>query len=600
MRSLFDLLPQDYQKGDYEYITEDRDLPSILEELKGDRYIYLDSEVATESFENIDPFKDRIRLLQIGNEEKIYIIDAFKVSKENLRSFLKELLKEKGIIGHNIKFDLKFLSTNFNVSAYAVFDTMIASQILSKGSQSDRHSLKAVSNRFIGEDVDKKLQKSDWKGMNLTQQQLNYAAEDIKVLRKIFKDIRTRLNKDAHRGSRNSKVCVIFDIQDQVACLEMAFLPVLVDIELSGIPVNINLLEDMYKKKELEFQSLYREFKGRFQMDPFSPQQVTRYMMSKLGLELPKTEKGSYSSGDTVLKNYMDFPEIKLLLDIRTVKKVLDKLKEIKMYTRDGRVFGEFKQIGASTGRMSSFKPNLQNIPSDLKFIFQTSEGYKFIIADYSQIELRLAAEYTNDENMIRAFVENKDLHKLTASIITGKRYEEIGSEDRRLAKAINFGLIYGMSPKSLVDYGKSNYGVDIPLEDAKAFCKNFFEYYREIGKWHSFVKEQLKKHRFIEIKTLFGRRLVASRFTDAVNYPIQGSGSDLLKMATIIYHKNKDSSSKIVNLVHDEILIESLDIKVEDNYKLLESSMKNAGNFILKKVPIAFEIKVGNYWGKE
>ncbi|MEZ0324026.1 MAG: bifunctional 3'-5' exonuclease/DNA polymerase [Hydrogenothermaceae bacterium] len=599
MKSLFDLLPQEQLLDkDFKYITDEKDIPSVIKQLEKDKYIYLDTEVATEDLDNIDVFIDRIRLIQLGNEEKIFVLDAFKLKPETISSFLKEIFRNKGVIGHNLKFDLKFLKTNYNVSVDTVFDTMIASQILSKGSQTDRHSLKAVSNRFAGEDVDKKLQKSDWTSSILTKDQLIYAAEDIKALRKIFKSILDSLN-DGYTLPKNSKIAQIFNLYNPVAILEMAFLPVLVDIELTGMPVNLSVLDSLLEENEKLFQSLYFEFKKSYQIDPFSPQQVTNYLVNKLHIKLPKTEKGSYSSQDSVLRNYTNFEEVKLILSIRTVKKITDKLREIKSFIRNGRVYGEFKQIGASTGRMASMKPNLQNIPASLKKVFQTKESYKFIIADYSQIELRLAAEYTADENMIKAFSEGLDLHRLTASIITGKKYEDISSEDRKLAKAINFGLIYGMSPKSLVDYAKANYDINISLDEAKEFHKNFFEYYKKFGQWHNTVKDYLQKHKIIEVSTLFGRKLLASRFTDAVNYPIQGSGSDLLKMAVILYYKNKDESSNIVNLIHDEIVIESREDRIEENVKILKDAMEKAGKRILKKVPVAFDINISNSWEK-
>ncbi|MCX7760715.1 MAG: bifunctional 3'-5' exonuclease/DNA polymerase [Hydrogenothermaceae bacterium] len=599
MKSLFDSLPQEQivYEG-FKYITDEKDIPSVIKELEKDKYIYLDTEVATKDLDNIDVFSDKIRLIQLGNEEKIFVIDAFKLNQTIVTSFLKDIFRDRGVIGHNLKFDLKFLKTNYNVSVDTVFDTMIASQILSKGSETDRHSLKAVSNRFAGEDIDKKLQKSDWTSSTLTKDQLIYAAEDIKALRKIFKSMLDRLN-EGYTLQKSSKISQIFNLHNPVALLEMAFLPVLVDIELAGMSVNIKVLNSLLEENEKTFQNLYFEFKKNYQIDPFSPQQVANYLVNKLNIKLPKTEKGSYSSQDSVLKNYIDLEEVRLLISIRTVKKIIDKLREIKGFVKDGRVYGEFRQIGASTGRMASMRPNLQNIPASLKKVFQTEKGYKFIIADYSQIELRLAAEYTGDENMIKAFSEGLDLHRLTASVITGRRYEDVSSEDRKLAKAINFGLIYGMSPKSLVEYAKVNYDVEISIDEAKEFHKNFFEYYKNFGQWHNTVKSYLQKHRNIEVSTLLGRKLLAYRFTDAVNYPIQGSGSDLLKMAVVLYYKNKDESSKIVNLVHDEIVIESQEDSIEKNVEILKEAMEKAGKRVLKKVPVAFEVNISNVWEK-
>lgn len=600
MKSLFDFQPQQEIKDeDFEYIDRTENLKTVFQKLQNSRIIYLDTEVVVKNTEKVNLFEDQLRLVQIGDEKYIFVIDVFKVDRKTLKDTLTSLLTDRGIVGHNLKFDLKFIYTNFEILPRFCFDTMIASQVLSRGKDSDKHSLKAVSNRYTGEDIDKQLQKSDWSVWNLSSQQLRYAADDIKVLRNLYKSLLDKINEDSE-GTPSGSLAKLFGIKDKVVALEMAFLPAIVEMEVSGVPVDTEQLSRVTQETEKHFQNLYYEFKKRFSVEPFSQQQVVAYLVNRLKISLPKTEKGSYSSQDTVLKNYTEHEEVRMLLEIRTTKKLLDKLKEISQHTTAGRVYGEFKQIGAPTGRMSSAKPNLQNIPSDLKHLFKTSQDHSFIIADYSQIELRIAAEYTQDEKMIEAFVKGMDLHRLTASIITGKPYDDISSNERKLAKAINFGLIYGMSPHSLVEYAKSNYDIDISIQDAKEFHKNFFEYYKGFQIWHNFVKDYLKNHRFIEVKTLFGRKIIADRFTDAVNYPVQGSGSDLLKMAVVFLHREKDSSCRVVNLVHDEILVESDDDHIEKNRNLVAVSMERAGRLILKKVPVGFEIAVSKTWKKD
>lgn len=582
------------------YITDDKDLEK-LKSLEKDKYLYLDTEVVIRDFENIDFFNDRIRLIQIGNEEDIYILDLFKLNKENVITYLKPLIEEKGIIGHNLKFDIKFLKTNLNIFPKIVFDTMIASQILSKGDNGQRHSLALVLKRYTDEEVDKSYQKSVWNIENLSKEQLDYAAKDVQVLRKLFNEEKNLLNSESLLKKAIGDSYKVFGVYNPVSALEMSFLLSLVDIELTGIPIDIDEVQRLKKEKETEFQNDYIKLKSEFNLDPFSPIQVANYLTKKLNIPLPKTEKGSLSSQDIYLKDFTDIEEVGLILNIRTTKKILDKLNEIINFTKDSRVYGEFKQIGASTGRMSSFRPNLQNIPRNLKYIFKTKEGYKFIVADYSQIELRIAAEYTKDENMINAFIEGKDLHKFTASVITGKNYEDISKEERQLAKAINFGLIYGMSPKSLVEYSRLNYGVSISFFDAKKFYDNYFNYFKSFKRWHESIKEFLDKHYYIELSTLFGRKLVAYKFTDAVNYPIQGSGSDLLKMAVALFDRMKTQlDCKVVNLVHDEILVEVKEEDIEKTKEILSQALITAGKFILKHVPVEFEMNISNTWNKD
>lgn len=600
MKSLFDFQPQqDLKDTDFDYINQTEKLKTVLQKLQNSNIIYLDTEVIVKNPEKVNPFDDQLRLIQVGDEKHLFVIDLFKVDKDLLKETLSPLLTNKGIVGHNLKFDLKFIYTNFKLLPKFCFDTMIASQVISKGKDGYKHSLKALSNRYTGEDIDKHLQKSDWSALNLSSQQLQYAADDIKVLRGLYKALLEKVNENI-QGTPSGSLAKLFGIKDKVVALEMAFLPAVVEMEVAGIPVDTQHLNKLIQETEKHFQTLYYEFKRRFSIEPFSQQQVVSYLVNRLKINLPKTEKGSYSSQDTVLKNYIEHEEVRMLLEIRTTKKLLDKLKETSENTINNRVYGEFKQIGAPTGRMSSAKPNLQNIPSELKHLFKTPEGYSFIIADYSQIELRIAAEYTQDEKMIEAFVKGMDLHRLTASIITGKPYDHISPQERKLAKAINFGLIYGMSPHSLVEYAKSNYEIDLSVEDAKEFHKNFFEYYKSFHNWHNSVKEYLKHHRLIEVKTLFGRKIVASRFTDAVNYPIQGSGSDLLKMAVVFFQREKDNSSRVVNLVHDEIVVESSDENIKKNRDLLVDSMEKAGKLILRKVPVDLEVLLSKTWKKD
>jgi len=590
---------------EFVYITEKERAENAVKQLEKSKYLYIDTEVAVKNFSRIDFFSDKIRLIQIGNEKNIYIFDAFKI--KNLREILKELIEKKGIIGHNLKFDIKFLKINFDIFPKVVFDTMIASQILSEG-KDIKHSLLAVSLREAEFEVDKTQQKSAWHLENLTEEQIQYAAKDIEALRKIFPSLKEKLNemKTPHKSTGATKD--IFGVENAVAAVEFTFVPNLAMIELKGMPVDRILLENMLKETQSKYQRMYIDFVRSYGVDPFSPQKITSWLTSKLKIKLPKTPKGALSSQDKALKKYENIPQVKELLTIRTTKKLLDKLKELDEYIEidpydesTGRIHSQYRQIGAPTGRMSSSKPNLQNITPELRVLFRPAKGYSMIVADYSQIELRIAAEYTNDEVMINAFKEGKDLHRFTASLITGKPYDEITKEERQLAKAINFGLIYGISPRSLMEYARNNYGVDISLREAEQFHFKFFEHYKGFKKWHQEMKEKLQHNREIEVISLLGRKMKVSRFTDAVNYPIQATGSDMLKMAVNffgLWKKNLDAY--IVNLVHDEIIVEVKEDIKENVKEILEKSMKKAGEILLKKVPVDYEVEIVKSWAEK
>ncbi len=583
------------------HFTYIRDIDEAIESLSFfslDRYLYLDTEVAVKDFKNIDFHNDKIRLIQLGNEEYIFLYDMFHIPQ--FGKYLKPILEEKGIIGHNIKFDIKFLKSNFDIFPETVFDTMIASQLLSDDPQKG-HSLSAVSFRLTENYIDKTQQKSQWGIERLTEEQLEYAAKDVQALRDIFPILREKLNEIETHHRSTGKLHKIFGIDNGVAAVEMAFVPYVALMELIGVPVDEKKLKQLYTEKSSSYQRDYIDFVRRYGVDPFSPQKVTYWLSTKLGLKLPKTQKGSLSSQDSALKQYLDKKEVKELLHIRSEKKLLDKLKELKEHTKNGRIYGEFKQIGAPTGRMASLRPNLQNIPKEIRFLFRPPEGRSMIVADYSQIELRIAAEYVNEETMIKAFKEGKDLHRFTASLILGKDYSQVTKEERQMAKAINFGLIYGISPRSLMVYAKNNYGIDISLKDAQAFYYRFFDVYKGFKIWHEETKKQLQEHRKIAVYSLLGRKMFVSRFTDAVNYPIQATGSDILKMAVVFFGKlSKGIDAFIVNLVHDEIIVEC-DEKVSDKaVEILSNSMKKAGEILLKKVPVEFEIEKVKHWGEK
>ena len=573
----------------FSYITSGERLSRVYESLREEPYIFLDTEVSN----------DRIRLVQLGGKEDIFILDLFDLGEEGVL-FLRELLSSKGIVGHNLKFDLKYLYS-YGIEPYAVFDTMIASQLLG---DTDKHSLQKVAMHYLGQVLDKGLQASNWGQPFLGKEQLEYAALDVKVVRDLFYIFLKRLNESHHREeillkTRTSKV---FNLLNPVAIVEMAFVQETAKLELNGIPVDKEELERKLKEQERLLQKKVMDFMVKYRIDPMSPKQVGELLTKRFGLDLPKTEKGNVSTDDRVLSEYASHPVISELLDIRGMKKIIEKLQEIKERIRGNRVYPEFKQIGAVTGRMASMNPNVQNIPRNLRSIFKAEEGNVFVIADFSQIELRIASEYVGEEKMLHAFRQGKDLHRYTASIFLGKPEEDITKEERQLAKAVNFGLIYGISAKGLVEYAKT-YGIDLSLESAQKIRDSFFEYYTSFKAWHERVKKELKDYKESRGHTLLGRPYVAHTFPDAVNYPIQGTGADLLKLSVLMFDaelRKEGLKAKVVNLVHDEILVECKEEYAEYIKELLKRAMLHAGRVILKQVPVEVEVFVNNRWEKD
>ncbi|MFN3870210.1 MAG: bifunctional 3'-5' exonuclease/DNA polymerase [Aquificaceae bacterium] len=573
----------------YSYITLKEKLSRVYENLKDEPYLFLDTEVSGNS----------IRLVQIGGREDIYILDLFELKDEGIL-FVKKLLSEKGIVGHNLKFDLKYLYS-YGIEPYAVFDTMIASQLLGN---TDKHSLQRVAMHYLGQVLDKGLQASDWGRSFLGKDQLEYAALDVKVVRDLFYILLERLNQAPHKEevllkTRTSKV---FGLVNPVAIVEMAFVQETAKLELRGIPVDREELERKLKEEEKRLQKKVMDFMIKHRVDPMSPKQVGELLTKKYRLELPKTDKGNISTDDKALAEHSLHPVVSEILEIRGMKKTIEKLQEISKMLKGNRIYPEFKQIGAITGRMASMNPNVQNIPRHLKGIFKAEDDNLFVIADFSQIELRIASEYVGEEKMIKAFQEGKDLHKYTASLFLKKPEEEITKEERQLAKAVNFGLIYGISAKGLVEYAKT-YGINLSLEAAQKIRESFFEYYTSFKEWHEKVKKELKDFKETRGYTLLGRQYTAHTFPDGVNYPIQGTGADLLKLSVLMFDaelKKHGIRAHVINLVHDEIVVECDQRDAEKVKEILQKAMLNAGKIVLKRVPVEVEVVINKRWEKD
>ncbi|SNZ16087.1 bifunctional 3'-5' exonuclease/DNA polymerase [Hydrogenobacter hydrogenophilus] len=573
----------------YSYITSREGLRHLENKLKSESYVFLDTETTEE----------KIRLVQLGDKESIYIVDLFETGEYGVE-FLKNLLADKGIVGHNLKYDLKFLY-RYEIEPYAVFDTMIASQLIG---EIERHSLQKVAMHYLGKVIDKSLQMSNWAKAVLSKEQLEYAALDVKMVKDLFFIMLEKLNSDKHQEeillkTRTSKV---FGLKNPIAIIEMAFVQEVAKLELNGIGVDESKVDELIKEYKRSLQKKVMDFMVAYRVDPMSPKQLGEFLTKNLGLDLPKTEKGNISTDDKVLSSFTYHHVVQKLLEIRSIKKLLDKLEEIKSYIKNGSVYPEFKQIGAITGRMSSLNPNVQNIPRELRSVFKAREGKILVISDFSQIELRIASEYVGDEKMIRAFKEGRDLHRYTASILLGKREEEVSKEERQLAKAVNFGLIYGISAKGLSEYAKS-YGIDLSVDEAQKIRDKFFEYFVSFKNWHEKVKRELKEFKESRGYTLLGRKYVAHTFPDAVNYPVQGSGADLLKLSVLMFDaeiKKEGLKAQVVNLVHDEIVVECEEKDAITVKELLEKAMKHAGKVILKRVPVEVESIIKDRWVKE
>jgi DNA polymerase I-like protein with 3'-5' exonuclease and polymerase domains len=352
------------------------------------------------------------------------------------------------------------------------------------------------------------------------------------------------------------------------------------------------------KSEQLTLISNEFDFKKEINLD--SPKQILE-ALNKIGIPCQNT------NSKTLKKLLTDYPILNPFLEYKKLTKILSSFgdsltKKINPIT--GRLHGSYNQLRAETGRFTSSNPNLQNLPrnKETRSCYIASPSYKLIIADYSQIELRIAAEITNDKTMIEAYNKGEDLHKLTASIVLNKPLEAITKEDRQIAKSANFGLIYGASVNGFRGYAESNYGISLSEKEAKTIMDNFFKSYQGLAKWHKKTKSKIYNQGINETRTLSNRR----RFFDnaspqqILNTPIQGTGADILKSALanlITALKPYGDKVKLLATVHDEIILEAHEEIASEIAKILSDTMVLSGKEFLKKVPIEADSSIGNNW---
>jgi DNA polymerase I len=275
-------------------------------------------------------------------------------------------------------------------------------------------------------------------------------------------------------------------------------------------------------------------------------------------------------------------------------------------YYQKDRIYASWRQLRAATGRMACDHPNLQNIPRSglLRSYIRAPEGRIFVIADYSQIELRIAARISGDTEMLSAYAEGRDLHTLTAQSLTGR--DEVSKDDRKLAKAVNFGLLYGMGAKGLQSYALRSYGVEMALEEATLYRRRFFGTYPGLKRWHD-NERQAWQHGDTETRTLTGRRRThVERLTDRLNAPVQGSGADGLKLAlALLWERRNECPGAVPVLVcHDEVVVECDPEEAAGVKAWLEEAMIKGMDAVLNgtdegHVPVEVEGRIARSWGE-
>ncbi len=585
-----------------EIVLDDNKINSIIENIKKENKIiyYLDYEEGNEN----SIINKKIKSITIYNENNntCYYIDLEKYSIK----LFKEIFEDENIdkIGYKQKIDYILLKeNNINVTNFK-YDVEIAAYIINP--IESKYNLEKLAIDYLKLDINE-YNKTEEKQINLfdvqEQNQTNKNAEKTcmytYVISRVYLETLNKLKETNQLDLFNN--------------IEMPLVEILADMQYNGIYVNKEELIEFgaVLKKEINkiTNDIYKMAGEEFNIN--STKQLGSILFDKLKLTAVKKNKKGYSTDVEVLEKIKnEHPIIERILDYRQLVKLNSTYVEgliPYINQKDNRIHSYFHQTVTATGRISSTDPNLQNIPTridlgkQIRKVFKPSEGCVFLDADYSQIELRVLAHIAEDENMIQAFNNNEDIHAQTASKVFNVPIDEVTSKQRIDAKAVNFGIVYGIS-----DFGLSE-ELGITRRQAKEYIEQYLEKYEKIKEFTENMKELAKEKGYVE--TLFNRRRYIPEINSnnfmvrqfgarvAMNTPIQGTAADIMKIAMIKFYrelKNKRLKSKLLLQIHDELLLEVKEDEKEQVKEILVNSMENAMKL---KMPLKVELSEANNW---
>jgi len=627
------------------YVTSNEQYREALRELIDIPKLCLDFETT-----GLDSHVARARLLQLcTTDEKavdrmIYVLDLFKIPDT---SGLKELIESREmLLGHNLNFDLQFLLSLGIDFKGKIFDTYIAERCLRAGFKEKKVSpklqkpyfddvscsLKAVVERRLEIEISKEQQVSDWSKEELDIEQIEYAAKDVDLLPKIASDQLRELAEEAlldvysleskcvrpvahmcHKGFNvdiTKLMALKHSIQERLDEITLEFCTKLDD----ALPTELKLPRKVDGSLAIG-KNLRKEF------NPGSGVQCTK-CFEALGIELPvnpgtgkstlnQIQLAEFDSDDPLLNLYRKRTKIETQLE--HAEKLIANVNPITQ-----RIHSGYNQYGANSGRFTSsgakktsakkvktqFAINAQQIPRDKDFreCFVAAAGHQLIICDFSQIELRLGAELIGIPQMIQAFKQGHDLHTVTASLIYKVPLEEVQKNQRQEGKTLNFALLYGMGFRKYKTYAAQS-GKIISLSEAKVAHMAFHNAYPRLRQWHR-ERAAMVEDGWTYVRTPLGRRRLLSysdaTMTACANTLIQGAGADILKLSLAKLNPYIGDEAHLVACVHDEIVLEVVEDKVEYYQEVLERCMKEAAETILKEVPAKADASHGETWAEK
>ncbi len=504
-----------------------------------------------------------------------------------------EVIFNHFVIGHNLKYDFKIIQNNFGLNLPQKYaDTMILAWLKNPSLRVNMDDLALRLFNYETLHFESLVKKGENFASVELEKACKYAAEDAYITLRFYLYFLKNLETPLLELAKNC---------------EFDFIKIIMMMEENGIKLDTNALEILMKKFENEIKNLSEEIytlcEDRFNLN--SPKQMGDILFEKLKLPSGKKGKTGYSTDEKVLNILLDkHPVIAKILDYRELAKLYstycEPLLKLALKDKNSRIYSSFLQTGTATGRLSSKDPNLQNIPAhgqyakDYKSCFVAKDGFSFISLDYSQIELRILAHFSEDEKLLNAFANDEDIHARTAIMIFG----ESNYETRSVAKSINFGLIYGMGYKTL----SQNLKIEANL--AKSYIEKYFENFTSIKKYFETVKNEAKQNGFIT--TLSGRKRyfdfenakpmqIAMYERESINSSLQGSAADVIKLAMLEINKELNEDKKLILQIHDELIFEVKDDLCENFVKKTRDIMEN---IVKLKVKLKTSSSIAKNWG--
>ena len=602
-------------KKNYQLIKNEKEIEDWMKQSEEIGEFAIDTETTS-----LDPHTAKLVGISISNRigNACYIplnhVSGNNLDEKKVLSILKNYLEDESIkkVGQNIKFDF-IVFYHRGITLNSMEDTMLMSYTLDAGK--NRHNMDTLSEIHLGHKTIKfkDLVGTGKKQLNFSEVNISeakdYAAEDA--------DITFRLYKIFLKSLKAEKLLNIYEL------FEKPLIKILAEMEIKGIKLDKSSLNKLSSKFSTKIEklekSIFKISKKTFNIG--STKQLGEIMYNDLKIAaLKKTKKGSFATSASVLEDLAfkgyEFP--KLILEWRQISKLKntysDALPEhINQNTK--RVHTSFLLAATTTGRLASSDPNLQNIPiksddgKDIRKAFVSEKNNKLISADYNQVEMRILADLADVKQLKKAFLNNEDIHTLTASQVFGKEINKIDSETRRKAKAINFGIIYGIS-----QYGLAKQ-INVSNNEAEEFLNSYFKKFPEIKDYMKTTVNFCRKSGYVS--NIFGRKTHLTGINDknfnvrnfqeraAINAPIQGSASEIMRLAMIRINKeisnNKNNSLKMLLQIHDELIFEESSKETKKSTKLIKDLMLSVKNSELHSfsIPLLVDVNIGENWGE-